>query len=261
MNYSLIYPRIIISTMHRFFVPPDAFQGETISFPAETTQQIQRVLRLRSGEKVIALDNLGWQYSVELTEVNRGRASGRVLEKSRVLSEPPVNLSMYLCLTQREKFEWMLQKCTEVGAAEFTPVLSSRSLVQNQHIYENKYSRWERIIQEAAEQSGRGKIPALNPPLDYPAAVESARGTHDPCFIAWEKEHALRLPTALRVVPANGCVTLLIGPEGGLSAEEVDQAVQAGWNAVSLGPRILRMETAAVVSAALVIDWFETRAG
>ena len=71
----------------------------------------------------------------------------------------------------------------------------------------------------------------------------------------------MRLPSALQGVSAGANLALLIGPEGGLSAEEVDQAVQAGWNAVSLGPRILRMETAAIVSAALVIDWFETRAG
>lgn len=247
--------------MHRFFLPPDAFQNETILFPAETAQQIQRVLRLRSGEKVIALDNLGWQYRIELIEVSRGQVSGRMLEKSRVLSEPPVHLSMYLCLTQREKFEWMLQKCTEVGAAEFTPVLSSRSLVQDKRSYENKHNRWERIIQEAAEQSGRGKIPRLNPPSVYAAAVETAKTKNDICLAAWEEENTLRLPDALQGAPSGANLALLIGPEGGLTVEEVDQAVQMGWKAVSLGPRILRMETAAVVSAALVIDWFETCAG
>lgn len=246
--------------MHRFFLPPDAFENEIILFPAEAAQQIQRVLRLRSGEKIIALDNLGWQYRIELTEVNRGQVSGRMLEKSRVLSEPPVHLSMYLCLTQREKFEWMLQKCTEVGATEFTPILSSRSLVQDKHSYENKLFRWERIIQEAAEQSGRGKIPRLNQWLDYTAAVETASAKNGIFLVAWEEETTLRLPDALQGVPASANLTLLIGPEGGLSAEEVDQAVRIGWKAVSLGPRILRMETAAVVSAALVIDWFETRA-
>ena len=252
---------IIILPMHRFFLPPDAFQDEIIIFPTETAQQIQRVLRLLNGEKVTALDNLGWQYSVELTEVSRGQVSGRVLGKSCVLSEPPVHLSMYLCLTQREKFEWMLQKCTEVGAAEFTPVLSSRSLVQDKHAYENKHSRWERIIQEAAEQSGRGKIPRLNLPLDYATAVETAKAKNDICLVAWEEENTLRLPDVLHGMSAGANLALLIGPEGGLTAEEVNQAVHTGWKVVSLGPRILRMETAAVVSAALVIDWFETRAG
>ncbi|MHB0988742.1 MAG: RsmE family RNA methyltransferase [Bellilinea sp.] len=253
--------RIIIPTMHRFFLPPDAFQGEIILFPTETAQQIQRVLRLRNGEKVTALDNLGWQYSVELAEVGHGKVSGRVLEKSCVLNEPPVHVSMCLCLTQREKFEWMLQKCTEVGAAEFTPVLSSRALVQDKHAYENKHSRWERIIQEAAEQSGRGKIPRLNLPSDYATAVEAAKGKNDICLVAWEEETTLRLTDALQGVAAGANLALLIGPEGGLTAEEVNQAVHTGWQTVSLGPRILRMETAAVVSAALVIDWFETRAG
>ncbi|MFZ3080021.1 MAG: RsmE family RNA methyltransferase [Bellilinea sp.] len=247
--------------MHRFFVPPDAFQDETISFPAETAHQILRVLRLRVGDTVIVLDNLGGQYRVELTLVSSEQVRGRVIDKTLAEGEPPVHLSMYLCLTQREKFEWMLQKCTEVGATEFTPILSNRSLVQDKHTYENKHSRWERIIQEAAEQSGRGKIPRLNLPSDYAAAVETAKAKNDICLVAWEEENTLRLPSALQGVPTGANLTLLIGPEGGLSVEEVDQAVRIGWKAVGLGPRILRMETAAIVSAALVIDWFETRAG
>ncbi|HBA91980.1 MAG: hypothetical protein A2X24_09725 [Chloroflexi bacterium GWB2_54_36] len=247
--------------MHRFFLPPVAIQTDSVLFPLETAHQILRVLRLRVGDTVIVLDNLGGQYRVELTLVSSEQVRGRVIDKTLAEGEPPVHLSMYLCLTQREKFEWMLQKCTEVGAAEFTPVLSGRSLVQDKHAYENKHSRWERIIQEAAEQSGRGKIPRLNLPLDYAAAVETARTKNDICLVAWEQENTLRLPDSLQGAPSGANLALLIGPEGGLTAEEVNQAVQMGWQAVSLGPRILRMETAAVVSAALMIDWFETRAG
>ncbi len=247
--------------MHRFFLPLVAIQTDSVLFPLETAHQILRVLRLRVGDTAIVLDNLGGQYRVELTLVSNEQVRGRVIDKTLAEGEPPVHLSMYLCLTQREKFEWMLQKCTEVGAAEFTPILSSRSLVQDKHAYENKHSRWERIIQEAAEQSGRGKVPRLNLSLDYAAAVETAKAKNGICLVAWEEETTLRLPDALQGVPSGANLTLLIGPEGGLSAEEVDQAVRMGWKAVSLGPRILRMETAAIVSAALVIDWFETRAG
>ena len=207
------------------------------------------------------LDGLGWQYCVELTQVNHEQVTGRLLEKSAISGEPPVQLSMYLCLTQREKFEWMLQKCTEVGVTEFTPVFSSRSLVQDSESQENKFPRWQRILQEAAEQSGRGTIPRLIQPLGFAAALESARGHNDVCLTAWEEEHTLRISAALKGVPANARIALLIGPEGGLSTEEVTLAGQLGWKAVSLGPRILRMETAAVVSAALVIDWFESRVG
>ena len=247
--------------MHRFFLPPSAIQPDSVLFPAETAHQILRVLRLRIGEQVMVLDGLGWSYRVELTQVNREQVAGKVLEKLAISGEPPVHLSMYLCLTQREKFEWMLQKCTEVGVTEFTPVFSSRSLVQDTESQENKLPRWQRILQEAAEQSGRGIVPRLNQPLSYVAALESARGHFDICLTAWEEEHTQRLRSALSGFHANARVALLIGPEGGLSAEEVTLALRLGWKAVSLGARILRMETAAVVSAALVIDWFESHAG
>jgi len=247
--------------MHRFFLPPGAIQADSILFPSDNVHQIFHVLRLRTGDLVTVLDGLGWQYRVELTVVSRQNVSGRVLEKAVISDEPPIHLSMFLCLTQREKFEWMLQKCTEVGVSEFTPVLSSRSLVQAAESLENKLPRWQRIIQEAAEQSGRGRIPLLNQLLDFSSVLASTRGQFNICLVAWEEEQALRLTDAVKGLPANARIALLIGPEGGLTLAEVESAMESGWKTVSLGPRILRMETAAVVSAALVIDWFESRAG
>ncbi len=158
------------------------------------------------------------------------------------------------------KFEWMLQKCTELAVSGFTPVLSSRSLVQAAESLENKLPRWQRIIQEAAEQSGRGQIPFLNKPLDFSDVLAATRGQFDVSLVAWEEEQALRLTDAVKGLPANARIALLIGPEGGLTLAEVESAMESGWKTVSLGPRILRMETAAVVSAALVVDWFESRA-
>lgn len=246
--------------MHHFFLPPSAIQADSILFPSDNAHQILRVLRLRMGDQVTVLDGLGWQYRVELTNVSQEKVGGKVLERTAVSGEPPIHLSMYLCLTQREKFEWMLQKCTEVGVSEFTPVLSSRSLVQAAESLNNKLPRWQRILQEAAEQSGRGLIPRLNMPMDFSAVLASTSGQFDVCLIAWEEEQSLRLTDAFQELPANARIALLIGPEGGLTHAEVGLAMVGGWKAVSLGPRILRMETAAVVSAALVIDWFESRA-
>lgn len=247
--------------MHRFFLPAEAFQGDAIRFPPETAHQIQRVLRLRAGEKIICLDNQGWEYLVELTETAPSTFDGSILAKEPAGGEPAVRLHMLLCLSQREKFEWMLQKCTEVGVSEFTPVFSSRSLVQDTRSLENKYSRWEKILQEAAEQSERGFIPRLNRAVDYAAALNGAAAASGLCLLAWEDEKILRLPDALEGQKAGSVVSLMIGPEGGLTEEEAGQAKNAGWKPVSLGRRILRMETAAVVSAALTVDWFESLPG
>lgn len=244
--------------MHRFFLPLNAFQGEVVLFPPETARQIQRVLRLHAGDSVICLDNQGWEYRVELSP---GESSGRILEKNRAGGEPAVRLHLLLCLSQREKFEWMLQKCTEVGVAEFTPVLSSRSLVQDAHSLENKYPRWEKILQEAAEQSGRGLVPHLNRAAGYDAALQAAPAAGNLCLLAWEGEKVQRLTGALQGQVRNAGVAVLVGPEGGLSETEADLAAGAGWKPVSLGRRILRMETAAVVAAALAVDWFDSLPG
>lgn len=244
--------------MHRFFLPLNAFQGEAVLFPPETARQIQRVLRLHAGDSVICLDNQRWEYRVELSP---GESSGRILEKNLASGEPAVRLHMLLCLSQREKFEGMLQKCTEVGAAEFTPVLSSRSLVQDAHSLQNKYPRWEKILQEAAEQSGRGNIPHLNRSVGYEASLKNTAAGGGLCLLAWEGEVAQRLTDALSRQARNAAVAVLIGPEGGLSEAEVELAAGAGWKPVSLGRRILRMETAAVVAAALTVDWFDSQPG
>lgn len=241
--------------MHRFFLPPDILSNVTFDFPAETAHQISRVLRLREGAHVVALNGRGAEYEVELEAVAGGSVRGRVLERREALGEPAARLTLYLGLTQREKFEWMLQKCTEVGAAAFVPFVSSRSLVQDKDEAGRKLERWQKIVREAAEQSGRGRIPEVSAPLSYPQVLQQAAG-QDVALIAWEQEHSLSLRSALAGKPISR-LGLLIGPEGGFSEDEVQQARQAGLQAVTLGKRILRMETAAIVGAALALHELE----
>ncbi|MEA4908945.1 MAG: 16S rRNA (uracil(1498)-N(3))-methyltransferase [Chloroflexi bacterium] len=243
--------------MHRFFLPPEAIGAERVRFPEETARQIRRVLRLRPGQQVVVLDGGGREFVVELDEVTAGAVSGQVRAQAAAGGEPAVQLVLYLCLTQREKFEWMLQKCTELGAAAFVPVLSSRALVQAAGEAEHKRTRWQRILQEAAEQSGRGRVPQLYPALSYADALADA-GQHPARLILWEEERAHALQTALRGLAGLPRLAVLIGPEGGLSPAEVDQAQAAGFTAVTLGRRILRMETAAMAATALILyEWGE----
>ncbi len=243
--------------MHRFFVPPASFQSGQVIFPVETAHQIQRVLRLRPGQPLVVLDNSGNEYLVELENAGQRTTTGKILEKKASLGEPACRLALFLCLAQREKFEWMLQKCTETGAASFTPVISSRSLVQDLADTNKKASRWEKILQEAAEQSGRGRIPELKPAIPLPQAIQQGQGK---CIILWEQERATSIRLALSGSQAGSTsqISVLVGPEGGFSVEEVTLAVQTGWQPVSLGRRILRMETAAVVATALILYELES---
>ena len=229
--------------MHHFFVPSDAIQGNQVSFPEQTGRQIQRVLRLNAGESVIALDNSGKMYESVLA-FDEKKVTGAIIETRDAGTEPLIKIRLLACVSQREKYEWILQKGTELGVSEFLPVISQRTLVQKSAAIDKKRSRWETIIQEAAEQSHRGKLPVLMDVVKYDDLIKQVDS--DACnLIAHISDEMNSLKSVLKV---NDKLTfnLLVGPEGGFSDEEVSAAVQVGFQSVSLGARILRMETAAL---------------
>jgi 16S rRNA (uracil1498-N3)-methyltransferase len=248
--------------MNRFFLSVDTLATRQITFPSEVAHQVARVLRLRSGQQVIVLDNRGFEYVVELTVAASGKVTGTVLEKRLAAGESGFRLVVYMGLTQRDKFEWTLQKCTEMGAAGFVPVVSSRTLVQVPEEAVRKSSRWKGILREAAEQSGRGLVPTLYPPARFAPAVRQARQEMHLALLAWEGETVTQMDQVLTGAPRNLPagelkIGLFIGPEGGFSDDEVGLARQEGVALVSLGRRILRMETAAVAACTLIMHYFD----
>lgn len=244
--------------MNRFFISPQQVHEQTVTFPKDLCHQILHVLRLKDGDTVKVLDNSGMVYVVRLgIDEERKAVAGTVLNVAASLSEPPVAVELCCGLTQRDKLEWILQKGTEVGVTAFRPFVSSRTLVQSTDLREKRRSRWEAIIREAAEQSARGRLPRLEDPVPLRAILEDRQ----PDFlrlIAWEDADP-ETESLVRVLHGftGAGVQLLVGPEGGLSAEEVQAAQEQGWQVVSLGPRILRMETAAILFPALVLQQLE----
>jgi 16S rRNA (uracil1498-N3)-methyltransferase len=249
--------------MHRFFVPPTNIEKAAVYFPMEISRQIATVLHLRPGQQVVVLDDAGTEYEVALEIVAPRTTQGRILGARPAEGEPLTHLTLYLGLTQREKFEWMLQKCTEIGAAEYVPVITSRSLVQSSEENSSKLERWRRILKEAAEQSGRGRIPTLAAPLRWNEALDHFQAQAIHGLIAWEEEKSMRITPTLDAMKQAGSeiplrLALFIGPEGGFSEEEIAQARAAGLAPVTLGKRILRMETAAIAAAAIILHELET---
>jgi 16S rRNA (uracil1498-N3)-methyltransferase len=163
--------------------------------------------------------------------------------------EPRTRLVVYPSLLQRDKFEVVLQKLTEIGAAAIVPVLSARALVR-QPPDESRRARWRAILREAAEQSRRGVVPELLATLPFTRAIEHAMG-EGTVVMAYEEERHRSLRAAL--VDAQHTVSVFVGPEGGYTPEEAVAARQAGAELVTLGPRVLRTETASPVLAALVL--------
>jgi 16S rRNA (uracil1498-N3)-methyltransferase len=240
--------------MHRFFIPPDWISNDQVSFKDEIARQMKQVLRLNPGDLVIALDNSIAELDVEITHIGES-IEGKIIARRVNQNETKIPVTLFFTLSQREKVEWILQKCTEIGVADFVPIITSRSLVQDITMVDQKRDRWEAIIREAAEQSGRGKLPNLGNCERFVDIIQRGE-TYDLPLLAWEEEHTQTLTTIIG--PKHYAQTaLLIGPEGGFSSEEVVMAKRAQWIPFSLGKRILRMETAALVANALLISKLE----
>ena len=243
--------------MHRFLVDSDVAQGAEVVFPESAARQIRTVLRMQRGDRVVALAPGGWEMEVELAQVERDGVKGKVLSRHPAGGEPGGRITLYQSLLKRDNFEWVLQKCTEIGVAAFVPVVSRRTLLRSPgDVKESRLERWRRIIAEAVEQSRRGRVPVLHEPLRFEEAVAQATQS-GLCLIPWEEEASLGLRAALAAVQQGSgepvAISLFIGPEGGFDPEEIALAREHDAIPVTLGPRILRAETAAVVVASLVL--------
>jgi len=243
--------------MNRFFLPIQFIQEKQVLFPPDLTHQILNVLRLNVGDLVQVLDNQGNVFDVVLGEGSKdGKLTGWIQTRKREDSESQVNITLFFGLTSREKVEWILQKGTEIGVSSFQPFISARSLVQSTKLGDQKTLRWKRIIREAAEQSRRGLLPELCPPLTLQACLTKAGKEYDLCLLAWEEAGSEGMDIRCAVSDKgklNEHTALFVGPEGGFTGEEVTLAESCGCQVVSLGRRILRMETAAILFPALVL--------
>ena len=239
--------------MHRFFVDFSlAGQvGRPLDLPAPVAQQVTRVLRLRPGATITLLDGSGMAYPVHLIGSEGGRVTGHVGAGEPVATEPMVAITLYVAPLKGDHFAYTLQKATEVGAAAFVPVITARTVVGEAS--GAKLERWRRIVREAAEQSGRGKVPTVDRPMLFAAACATATASVGPAFIPWEGEHTRALSPTVRSLAPIAALSLFIGPEGGFAADEIAVAEAAGIASVTLGRRILRAETAAVVVTTLAL--------
>jgi 16S rRNA (uracil1498-N3)-methyltransferase len=239
--------------MHHFFLGPETIDREQVQFPTEIARQIQRVLRLKQGDHVNVLDDSGMVYEVTLNFDGQS-VTGDIFRQYAGETESRLRLTLMVALSQREKFEWILQKGTELGVSAFLPVITERSLVQKKNAIAGKQERWEAIIREAAEQSHRTRLPDLKEamPLDETVALPS--GESDILKLC---AHTSTVAVALRDILGNnqpdGCC-VLIGPEGGFTEDEVSLAQAHGFMVTSLGKRVLRMETAAIAAAAIILN-------
>ncbi len=247
--------------MDRFFIgqenPLDLssgrmLRGEEVVLEGQQAHQINNVLRKKAGEHIIVLDNLGSEYEIELKTIGKKKVTGQIKEKREAVGEPAVEITLYQSLLSREKFEWVLQKCTEVGVKRFVPMVTERSIVRKESKKQDKIQRRQRIIQEAAEQSGRGRIPELEEAVNFEETVAKLGG-FDYKLLAHTQGQGESLRQCLKDNKKNERIALFVGPEGGFTENEVQSAKDNNIVLISLGRRVLRTETAAVVASSLIL--------
>lgn len=235
--------------MQRFFLKSENFSGEKIFVRnPDIIYQMQRVLRMRNGDKFIALDNNGFEYMCVLEELNKDNVHARITEKRINASESEIFVTLYQALPKKmELFELVLQKGTEIGVSVFVPLITEHT--ERREI--TKRERLEKIIREAAEQSERGKIPSLSEPIDFEKAVEE--NFDGISVILHSRGNYPSLTSKLPEIKILQKCRIFIGPEGGFSEKEIKFAEQKGISVCSLGPRILRTETAAIVAVSQIL--------
>jgi len=243
--------------VRRFTITPERIAGGRVAFDRGESRHLSRVLRLRSGDTVLAADGTGREYTVRLETVGE-QATGTVLGVAAGASESPVQITLVQSVPKGDKMESIVRASTELGVAHVVPVLTTRTVVTLEAgRWRDRARRWQRVAAEAAKQCGRAVIPTVTTPR--PLAEVLARDEPSELQLClWEgattmagpgaeperppgRALAASLPPSL---PAGARIRLLVGPEGGLSREEVESAQARGWTIVGVGPRILRTETA-----------------
>jgi 16S rRNA (uracil1498-N3)-methyltransferase len=197
------------------------------------------------------LDNSGLEWQITLTEVEKNKVQGQITAQRPAQAEPKLQLTLYQATLKAEKFEWVLQKGTELGVSTFVPTICQRSVVRDPLALAKKAPRWRQIIREAAEQSGRGRLPRLEEVHSFTAALEQAQAA-DLILVPWEEASEITLKQVLAGAQVDQ-IALFIGPEGGFTHDEAHLAKAAGARLVTLGPRILRAETAGIAVCAAII--------
>lgn len=235
----------------RFRIHPEHIRGQRafIDDPQEI-RHIRNVLRLGEGDPVHLFDGQGKEYQASIVQITRERVILSLKpEPASVPMESPAKIILGVALLKAPRFDWLLQKVTELGVSEVVPFSCSRVVPRwGEGQTGSRRARWEKIATEAAKQCGRAAIPQIHPLRSFEEALayDAGRATK---VLLWEKEEALRLG---ETVARSSRVFVLVGPEGGFSDEEALQAQAAGFQPVRLGPRILRAETAGVAIVALL---------
>jgi 16S rRNA (uracil1498-N3)-methyltransferase len=235
---------------HKFFVPAEQIVGKMVTITGSDVSHIRTVLRLKAGLSIQVINGSDKLLTVRLVEVKTKKVQGVIIASEKYNVESPLSIHLGLALTKGSKFDSILRKSVELGVSSVTSLITDRCVVKIKQP-ENKTERWKKIVLESSKQCGRTQIPSVIESIECLEMFCRNNDNRDLKLVFWELESNNFLKN-LKLDKAPLSVAALIGPEGGFSLDEIDKARRYGFKTVSLGPRILRAETAPLVALALM---------
>ncbi|MCL6634760.1 MAG: 16S rRNA (uracil(1498)-N(3))-methyltransferase [Peptococcaceae bacterium] len=239
--------------MPRFFVAPEKIKGSHVYITGPVVNHIARVLRLGPGDRLTLLDGLGWAYEAVIEKTGREEVICAVREKLPAGGAPLLKITLVQGIPKGDKMDLIVQKGTELGVSRVVPLVCRRAVVKLAGDKPaRRQERWQRIALEAARQCRRPDVPEVCGPADWDRVLADLP-PQALAIIPWEAESIVYLKDLLRKNDPGEEIFVFIGPEGGFTPEEVERAREAGVQPVSLGPRILRTETAGLAVLAMIL--------
>ena len=237
--------------MPKFFVHNNSIGEKNIEITGSDAVHIATVLRARVDEEITVCDGYGTDYLCRLIGINKKQVLAEIIGKFKNENEPELKITLYQGIPKGDKMELVIQKCIEIGVDRIVPVITENTVVKINDKSEKKNIRWNKIAESAAKQCGRGKIPVVDKIMTFTEAVENSKES-DTAIIPYEKEKDTSIRKFAKEFKGKS-VGIFIGPEGGFSENEIELCRKIGISSVSLGKRILRTETAGLVTSVILL--------
>lgn len=241
--------------MHRFFINKDNVQGKVVRITGSDFNHISHSLRLVPGDRVIVNSGDGVDNTLEIIDIDENRVKGKIIYFEKNKNEPELNITLAQAIPKKHNMDMVVQKCTEIGIKGVIPIETKRTIVKLKNKKRQKrINRWQRIAEEAAKQSGRGCIPRVMDVHNISELTEKF-SLYDLILIPWVGEESRGLKEIWnnrRNLEENN-ILIIIGPEGGFTADEVELVREKGGKSITLGPRVLRTETAGLVVLTMIL--------
>ncbi len=237
--------------MAKFFISKDFIKNDKVFLDGENANHLTNVLRSKIGEEIEVSCGDGYDYICKIEKINKDSVICKIIDCFGNESEPNIKITLYQGLPKSEKMELIIQKCVELGIDEIVPVNTDRVIVKLAGKEDKKIARWNKISESAAKQSRRGKIPTIQPIINFDEAISQAKNK-DLKIIPYEKEKEKGIKQVIKGFTGKN-IAIFIGPEGGFSDNEIKLALENNITPITLGKRILRTETAGFITTAILL--------